>query len=111
MKILFSRLLILAALLVAAAPSIAQEFPARAIRIICPASAGTVTDVMARLFASQLNTRLGWTVLVENRAGGDFFPSTLALTQSPADGLTVYRHNHGSPCGVALGGHEFSDRC
>ena len=98
MKILFSRLLILAALLVAAAPSIAQEFPARAIRIICPASAGTVTDVMARLFASQLNTRLGWTVLVENRAGGDFFPSTLALTQSPADGLTVYQ----MPAGLTI---------
>jgi tripartite-type tricarboxylate transporter receptor subunit TctC len=53
---------------------------------------------MARLFASQLNTRLGWTVLVENRAGGDFFPSTLALTQSPADGLTVYQ----MPAGLTL---------
>lgn len=54
--------------------------------------------MMTRLFASQLNTRLGWTVLVENRAGGDFFPSTLALTQSPADGLTVFQ----MPAGLTI---------
>ena len=84
-------LLFAAATFATSAPSWAQDFPNRPIRIICPASAGTVTDVMARLFANQLNTRLGWTVLIENRAGGDFFPSTLAVVQAPADGHAIFQ--------------------
>ena len=62
-----------AALCLAAGLAFAQEFPNKPLRIISPASAGTVTDTSARLYANQLNSRLGWTVLVENRAGGDFF--------------------------------------
>jgi tripartite-type tricarboxylate transporter receptor subunit TctC len=82
----------------AAGIAAAQEFPSKPLRIISPASAGTVTDTSARLYANQLNSRLGWTVLVENRAGGDFFPATLALTQSPADGHTLYQ----MPAGLTI---------
>jgi tripartite-type tricarboxylate transporter receptor subunit TctC len=73
-----------------ALPAGAQDFPNKPIRLVTPVTAGTVTDVMARYFADQLKVRAGWTVLVDNKPGGDFIPSALSVIQAPADGYSVY---------------------
>src|SRR4051812_14807806 len=76
----------------------AQEFPSKPIRVISPASAGTVTDTWLRIYTTQLSSRNGWTVILEPRPGGDNFPATLALLQAPADGLTIFS----APAGMTI---------
>ena len=57
---------ILLALTTAAA---AQDYPTKPVRIIVPFPPGAINDTVARLVATQLSTRLGKQVIVENRAG------------------------------------------
>ena len=70
------RRMILAALLVtgvsAAAASLghAQSYPNRPIKMILPYTAGSPNDVIARLIAPPLSSRLGQAVVVDNRPGG-----------------------------------------
>ena len=54
----------------------AQELQAgKPIRLIVGLSAGGGTDVMARLVAQKMSENMGMTVLVENKAGGNFIPA------------------------------------
>jgi tripartite-type tricarboxylate transporter receptor subunit TctC len=59
--------------LIAASPLSAQPqgWPTRTVRLVVPLSAGTATDVTARLFAERLAVRWGKPVIVENRVGPD----------------------------------------
>ena len=75
--------------LLAAAPAIAQDYPNKPVRLIVPLSPGGVTDVMARLIATEMAKPLGQTVLVENRTGGNGAIAGDALKQAPADGYMV----------------------
>ena len=50
--------------------SAADPWPQRTVRLIAPISAGTATDLAARLFAERLSKRWGQPVVVENRPGG-----------------------------------------
>jgi tripartite-type tricarboxylate transporter receptor subunit TctC len=51
--------------------SAADPWPQRTVRLIAPISAGTATDLAARLFAERLSKRWGQPVVVENRPGAD----------------------------------------
>ena len=50
-----------------AAPSSAQTFPSRPIRIVNPFSPGGSSDALARTIGQHLQERLGQPVLVESR--------------------------------------------
>lgn len=84
------RLLAIAALSFAAAtsPAVAQEWPNKPIRLIVPAPAGGISDVVARLLAEQLRANLGQTVLVDNKPGGAAAVAEQATMAAPADGYT-----------------------
>ena len=56
--------------LLAAAGSFAQTYPNRLIKLVVPLSAGSPMDVLARIVAPALASRLKQTVIVENRSGG-----------------------------------------
>jgi tripartite-type tricarboxylate transporter receptor subunit TctC len=45
---------------------------------------------MARLIAQKMSENMKQTVLVENKAGGNFIPALKELTSSPADGHTLF---------------------
>lgn len=80
--------ILLSALFAYPAFAIAQNYPARAVRIIVPYSPGGSTDVVFRLLAPQLSEDLGQPVVVENRPGAS---STIGLditAKSPPDGHT-----------------------
>jgi tripartite-type tricarboxylate transporter receptor subunit TctC len=77
----------LACLLPAAA--LAQSYPNRPIRLICPQAVAGPTDVAARLVGDQLAAALGQPVVVENHVGAATAIGTQLVAKSPPDGYTL----------------------
>jgi tripartite-type tricarboxylate transporter receptor subunit TctC len=76
-------------LLGAAAPSHANEYPTRPVRVIVGFPAGGPTDIVARIIAQSLSERLGQQFIVENRPGAGSNIATQAVIASPPDGYTL----------------------
>jgi tripartite-type tricarboxylate transporter receptor subunit TctC len=81
-------LLVMAAAL-AAAPSGAQAFPSRPLRIIVPYPPGASTDYTARLIGQRITESLGQTVVVENRGGGGGVIAAELAARAAPDGYTM----------------------
>lgn len=65
-------------------------YPSKPIRFIVPYPPGGPTDLMARMLQGELQTRLGVTILVDNKAGaGGNLGSAEVAKQAPADGYTL----------------------
>lgn len=80
----------LAAALLAALPAAAQNYPAKAVRIIVPYAAGGNTDITARAVGSKLAEVFGQQVIIDNRPGGATnIGSELAAKAAP-DGYTIF---------------------
>jgi tripartite-type tricarboxylate transporter receptor subunit TctC len=82
----FNFALLLSALLAAAAPSHAQEFPTKPVRIITPFPVGSGPEGVARLLADKLSKTWGKPVTVENRPGGNGFIAIAAFKAGATDG-------------------------
>lgn len=83
------RALVAALVLMCAAPTAADDYPTRPIRIIVPTPAGGPVDVMARLLAAGLPASLHQQVFIENKPGaGNTLGSRLAAAADP-DGYTL----------------------
>lgn len=67
----------------------AQTYPDRIVRLIVPFPPGGATDVTARLFATELTSMLGQTVLVENRPGASGAIGIDQVAKSAPDGYTL----------------------
>jgi len=67
----------------------AADYPSRPLRIIVPYPPGGVTDVATRIAAEGLRGRLGQSVVVENRPGGDAIIGVEAAVKSDPDGYTL----------------------
>ncbi len=67
----------------------AQEFPARAVRIIVPFSAGGANDVVARIVAPRVGDALGQQVVIDNRPGGAAVIGTELVAKSAPNGYTL----------------------
>ncbi len=65
------------------------QYPEKPIRIVAPFAAGGPADALARLMGKGLSSRLGTTVVVENRAGAGGNIGTDAVAKAPADGYTL----------------------
>ena len=66
-----------------------DAWPRRPIRAIVPVSAGSATDVTARLVLDQLSAQLGQPILVDNRTGAGGTIGTAAVAKSDPDGYTI----------------------
>lgn len=78
------------ALVTAAAPVSAQEYPAKPVRVIVPTAPGGMADILARLFAQKFGETTKQTVIVENKAGAGGVIAADFVAKSPADGYTIY---------------------
>src|SRR6266478_5043397 len=82
-------LLAIASAPIALQPVYAQSYPERTIKIVVPFSAGGPTDVVARLIAQSLSSRLGQSVVVENLAGAGGRIGAKAAASAQPDGYTL----------------------
>lgn len=83
-------LLITMALAAWAAPTAAQDYPSKPIRIIAPFGPGTATDTVARVIASELSRRTGQSVVVENRPGAEGQIGAQMAAAAAPDGYTIF---------------------
>lgn len=72
-----------------AAPTFAQSYPTKTLRVIVPFPAAGGTDIIAREVTNKLSSTLGWTIVVENRPGSGGNLGVDAAAKSPADGYTI----------------------
>jgi tripartite-type tricarboxylate transporter receptor subunit TctC len=83
-------LLIAFAAVGAAGPAVAQsDWPARPIRLIVPFTAGSSSDIVARIVAQKLGERLKQQVFVENRVGASGNLGSEAVARAEPDGYTM----------------------
>ncbi len=67
----------------------AQAWPAKPITIVVPYAAGSATDTLARIMAERLGPKLGATVIVDNKGGGNGTIAGGYVAHAPADGYTI----------------------
>ena len=72
-----------------AAQVAAQAYPVRPVHLIVPSVAGGATDVLARVVAEGLGTRLGQPLVVENRPGAGTVLATSQVAKLGGDGYTL----------------------
>lgn len=82
--------------LAAAAPSLAQTWPAKAVHIMVPFGAGSTPDIVARIIADGLKRQYPDSAfVVENKPGASGNIGTDAVAKAAPDGATI---------GVSIGG-------
>jgi tripartite-type tricarboxylate transporter receptor subunit TctC len=79
----------LVALSLAQWPASSQPYPNQTIKFIIPAPGGGLPDTVARIVGQSLQERVGQSVVIENRPGGNGSVSVAALMAAPADGYTL----------------------
>src|SRR6185436_17235829 len=92
---LTTRLVLLAvtAVLLSGAPTLAQSYPDKIIKMIVPAPPGGQTDVLARYLGQRLQAVLGQNVIVDNRAGAGGAIGARAAATAEGDGYTIFFGN------------------
>src|SRR6266849_1537234 len=96
-------LALLAALVVSAIPSAAQNWPQRPVKFLVTLGPGAGVDIGTRLLGDRLSARWGQPVVVENRPGGDGIVAITSfiaarddhiLLASPTSSFTAHPYLH-----------------
>jgi tripartite-type tricarboxylate transporter receptor subunit TctC len=66
-----------------------QDYPTRPVRLILPFTPGSPVDAAARIITQPLQTRLGQTIIIENRPGAGTTLGTKAVAAAASDGYTL----------------------
>ena len=83
----------LALALVASSPALAEDYPARPVRIISQAGIGSAPDVMARIVADQLGKAWGQQAIIINRPGASGANAAQMAAGAEPDGYTLFMAN------------------
>ena len=78
-----------AALLLLAAPAVAQTWPNKQVRIVVPFPAGGSADVLCRIVGEKLGAAWGQPVIVDNRAGAGGNVGAEIVYRADPDGYTL----------------------
>ena len=82
-------LFLVGALVSAATPVLAQQYPNKPVRIVVPYPPGGGGDIHARVIAQKLSPLLGQSVLVENKAGASGNIGSDYVAKAAPDGYTL----------------------
>ena len=76
-------------LVVVACPALAQQYPARAVRVYIPFTAGSAADIIMRAMEPQMREKLGQSLIVDNRGGAGGNIAAELTAKSVPDGYSV----------------------
>ena len=79
----------LAAAALSVTPALAQNYPAKPVRLIIPFPPGGATDILGRVMAQKHTDQLGQPVVVENRPGAGGAIGSEMTAKAPPDGYTI----------------------
>ena len=83
--------------------AVAQDkYPSRTVRIVVGYSAGTTSDVFARIIAQRLSEKWGQSVIVENREGAGGAIGSDLVAKSAPDGYTLLLNSNAFTLGLLL---------
>ena len=83
------RIAVLLFSLLIAAPALAQQYPAKPVKVIVPFAPGGGSDIVARAVTSKLAETLGQPFVIENRGGAGGLVGMEVAAKAPADGYTI----------------------
>ena len=69
--------------------AIAQDYPTQKVTMVVPTGPGGGMEMMARMFATHMEQRLGKPFVIENRAGAGGVLGTNAVAKAVPDGYTL----------------------
>ena len=72
-----------------AQPGVAQTYPSRNVTVVVAFPAGGLADIIGRLVASKLDTRMKGSFVVENRGGAGGNIAARAVAGAAPDGYTL----------------------
>lgn len=87
---------LLALLAACAAPGLAQDYPAKLVRVLVPFPAGGSTDVLARMVGQKLGEIYGQNFVIDNRPGATGTIAGAMAAKSAPDGYTLIMHSSSS---------------
>ncbi len=67
----------------------AQAWPTKTIKVVVPLTAGSATDVMARIVFDQVSQQVGQSIVIENRPGAGNSIGMNAVAKADPDGYTI----------------------
>ncbi len=86
-RLKLSHLLAAGALLL---PALAcAQYPDKPIKLVVGSAAGTVADILGRVYADKLRAQLGQPVVIDNKPGATGAIAADAVAKAPADGYTL----------------------
>ena len=77
------------AVFMVSAPCWGQAYPSKPVRLVIPAGAGSLADVVPGLIQPALEQKLGQRIVIEHRPGAGGNIGALAVLAAPADGYTL----------------------
>lgn len=83
------RNLLTVALLAAAIPATAQDYPAKPIQMLMPLQAGSAVDVMLRIVTEKMSQNMGRQIVVENQPGAAGMIGAERVKRAAPDGYTL----------------------
>ncbi len=83
-------------ILVTALAAQSQEFPSKPIRIISPFSAGSSTDLIARVIGQKITENTGQQVIVDTRPGANGIIGVDLAAKAAPDGYTIVLASNGT---------------
>ncbi len=89
MKLKQLRIAAAVALIAANCTALAQNYPARTIRMVIPFAPGGNTDIIGRVFVPKMAEIIGQQIIIDNRGGAGSVIGTEIVMRSPPDGYTL----------------------